>query len=87
MEPLLNTPVMREIQLKKLQKMIAKLYESKPYWHDRLEAAGIRPGTIQSLEEYSQKMPIMDKETRRKLVEKTGSSLGMGIETMGAEMS
>ncbi|MCD8019102.1 MAG: AMP-binding protein [Clostridiales bacterium] len=86
MELLLNTPQMREIQLKKLQKMIAVLYETKPYWHDRLEKAGIRPGTIQSLEEYSQKMPIMDKETRRILVEQTGSSLGMAELTMGAEL-
>ena len=85
-EPMLNTDAMREIQLKKLQKMIAVLYESKPYWHDRLEKAGIRPGTIQSLEEFSRKMPIMDKETRRRLVEETGSSLGMAELTMGAEL-
>ncbi len=85
-EPLLNTPMMREIQLKKLQKQIAFLYESKPYWHDCLEAAGIRPGTIRSLEEYSEKMPIMDKETRRRLVAETGSSLAMGDLTMGTEM-
>ncbi len=86
MEPLLNTPQMREIQLKKIQKQIAYLYESKPYWRDRLEKAGIRPGSINSLEEYSQKMPIMDKETRRKLVEETGSSLAMGELTMGTEI-
>ncbi len=85
-EPMLNTPQIRELQLKKIQNQIAQLYESKPYWHDRLEAAGIRPGTISSLEEYSQKMPIMDKETRRKLVEETGSSLAMAEMTMGTEI-
>lgn len=85
MEPLLNTPMMREIQFAKLQKMIAYLYESKPFWRDRLEKAGIRPGSLKSLEEYSEKMPIMDKATRHMLTAELGSAGAMAELTMGCE--
>ena len=68
MEPLLNTPAMREIQWDKLQGLLARLYEAKPYWRERMDKAGARPQDLKSLDDFSRAMPIMDKTQRRQLI-------------------
>lgn len=67
-EPLLNTPTMQEIQWGKLQQLLRRLYEEKPYWRERMDKAGARPQNLASLDEFRRAMPIMDKAQRRQLI-------------------
>lgn len=71
-ELLLNTPQVREIQFRKLKPLLKRLYAAKPYWKARMDSAGLNPDKLASLEEYSAKMPIMDKAERRKIVVDSG---------------
>lgn len=74
-EPMLNTPQIKEVQFSKLKTLLKKLYEAKPFWRNRMDEAGIDPDKLESLEEFSQKMPIMDKAQRRQLVEDSGGDV------------
>lgn len=87
MENLLNIPQMREIQLAKLQKMLPQLYKAKPYWKERMDKAGLDPYKLKSLEEFSRKMPIMDKSQRRQIiVDNGGDVLKMAEDTMACSL-
>lgn len=68
MEPLLNTPAIQDIQWAKLQTLLNRLYDSKPYWRKRMDAASARPQDITSLDEFRRRMPMMDKAQRRRLI-------------------
>ena len=83
----LNTPLMRQIQLDKLRPQLARLHATKSFWRERMDAVGLNPVRLGSLEEYSAKMPIMDKALRRQLVlECGGDSMQMVERTIGVAM-
>ncbi|WP_202125256.1 phenylacetate--CoA ligase family protein [Actinomadura physcomitrii] len=67
-EPLLNTPEIRDLQWSRLQQLLHRLYEGKPFWRERMEAAGARPEELKGLDDFSRRMPIMDKAQRRQLL-------------------
>ncbi len=69
MESILNTPRMREIQLAKIQRLLKRLYDAKPFWRQWLDKARVRPGDITSLGEFARRVPVFDKAQRRKLAE------------------
>lgn len=68
MEPLLNTAAIQDIQWAKLQTLLNRLYNTKPYWRKRMEAASARPQDITGLDEFRRRMPMMDKAQRRQLI-------------------
>ena len=74
-EAILNTPQVREVQLAKLKKLLARLYQAKPFWKQRMDGAGIDPQKLGSLDEFSQRMPIVDKALRRQLVEESAGDV------------
>ena len=57
-EPLLNTPEIKEIQLKKLAPAIRFFYEKVPFDRKKMEDAGIKPGDIETFEDLSNAVPI-----------------------------
>jgi phenylacetate-CoA ligase len=67
-EPLLNTAVVKDIQWAKLQDLLSRLYAAKPFWRDRMNSAGARPGDIRNWDDFHRRMPILDKAQRRKLL-------------------
>jgi len=69
MEPILNTPQMREIQLRKIKKLVKRLYESKPFWRERMEKVKVKPEDIKSFDDFRKRIPVFDKAQRRQLVE------------------
>lgn len=69
MESILNTPQMREIQLSKMQKLVTRLYETKPFWRDWLKNANVKPSDIKTIEDFRRRIPIFDKAQRHKLAE------------------
>ncbi len=79
-ESILNTPQVREIQFAKLQKLLQQLYAAKPFWKQRMDGAGIHPDKLKSLEEFSQRMPIVDKALRRQLAEQASGDVWKAID-------
>jgi len=75
MEPILNTPEMREIQLKKLKKFLKRLYDNAPFYTRKFDELGIKPGKIKSFEDFSSAVPLFDKEGLRAMVVEFGGDL------------
>jgi len=57
MEPFLNTPQMREVQWAKLQHAVRFAYEKVPYDRERMDAAGVTPADIRSLDDFARAIP------------------------------
>jgi len=53
---------LKEIQLRLLKNLVRHSYETVPYYRSLMDARGIRPGDIDSLEDIKQ-FPILSKET------------------------
>ena len=62
-EPLLNTPRMREIQWEKLQEAIRYCYEKVPFDRKRMEKTGVRPEDIRSFDDFAY-YELVDPETK-----------------------
>ncbi|WP_034141070.1 phenylacetate--CoA ligase family protein [Desulfosporosinus sp. BICA1-9] len=64
-EPILNTPKMREIQWEGLQKAIRFFYEKVPFERRRMDKAGVKPEDIRSFEDFARAIPIISQEDFR----------------------
>ncbi|MFH1625089.1 MAG: phenylacetate--CoA ligase family protein [Pseudomonadota bacterium] len=90
MEPILNTPQMREIQLEKIKKLVKRLYENKPFWRQRMDKAKVKPDDIKSLDDFRYRIPVFDKAQRRQLakecemdmVKVVDKSIGVPLENL-----
>ncbi len=86
-EPFLNTPEMRTLQLERLKIMIRRMYANAPFHRRRLDDAGITPDnvdrTIKGLRDFSERMPIYDKQGYREHAAECGGDL---VALMEAEM-
>jgi phenylacetate-CoA ligase len=52
-EPLLNTPAMRHLQWEKLGHTLRFAYEEVPFDRERMDAAGVHPEDIRSLDDFA----------------------------------
>ncbi|MBU2646593.1 phenylacetate--CoA ligase family protein, partial [bacterium] len=87
-EPLLNTTRMREIQLEKLKKLVHRVYNRNNYWKRRMDKAGVKPGDIKSLDDFSHRIPVFDKAQRRELSEQYNGDVIKVIEqTIATDMN
>ena len=48
------------LQLERLQKLVARVYDKSPFYKSKFDKAGVKPGDIKSLEDLS-KLPTIDK--------------------------
>jgi phenylacetate-CoA ligase len=55
---------LREVQLARLQALVGLVYERVPFYRARLDAAGVRPGTVTSLDDLA-KLPFTSKYDMR----------------------
>ena len=67
-EPLLNTPEIKKLQLKKLKKMLIRLKANAPFYARMIEASKLDPEKLTGFEEYKEKIQIFNKESLRTLV-------------------
>jgi phenylacetate-CoA ligase len=67
-EPILNTPQMREIQLAKLKVFLRRLYDGAPFYTKKFDEWGVVPEKIKSLEDFAKAVPLFDKEGLRAMV-------------------
>jgi phenylacetate-CoA ligase len=56
---------LRTLQLYKLQRLIQHAYVHVPYYRDAMQAAGVRPHDIESLDDL-RRLPLLDKDDVRK---------------------
>jgi phenylacetate-CoA ligase len=68
MEPLLNTPEMREIQQKLLKPQLKKIYERSVIQKKYIDGLGVNVDKINTFEDLQQAFPPMDKHEMRQLV-------------------
>ena len=68
MEPLLNTPEMREIQQKLLKPQLKKIYERSVIQRKYIDGLGVNVDKINTFEDLQQAFPPMDKHEMRQLV-------------------
>jgi phenylacetate-CoA ligase len=68
MEPLLNTPEMREIQQKRLKPQLKKIYERSAIQRKYIDGLGVNLDKIITFEDLQQAFPPMDKHEMRQLV-------------------
>jgi phenylacetate-CoA ligase len=81
-EPILNTPEMGRIQLEKLKRLIPRLYEGKPFWRERMDRAGVKPGDIKTLSDFSLRIPVFDKAQRRRITEECGMDMSRVVDLL-----
>lgn len=68
-EPFLNSPEMKKIQVVKLKNALKYFYEQVPFDRKRMDDAGIVPESIRSFEDLSRYLPICGQEDFRKIFE------------------
>lgn len=49
------------LHLARLQKLVAYVYESSPFYRGKLDAAGVEPADIRTLEDFKRRIPLTDK--------------------------
>jgi phenylacetate-CoA ligase len=74
-EPMLNTPEMREIQLKKLKVFLRRLCDNAPFYKKQFDELGVVPEKINSLNDFSSAVPLFDKEGLRAMVVEFGGDI------------
>ena len=74
-EPLLNTPQMKEIQLAKLKKMLGRLKANAPFYTKMIANSGLDPEKLTGFEEFKEKIALFNKEALRALVVECGGDL------------
>jgi phenylacetate-CoA ligase len=71
-EPLLNTPEMREMQLPKLRAALRWQYENSPFNRTRFDKAGVKPEDIKSFEDFAEAIPPAGQAEVREVIAEVG---------------
>jgi phenylacetate-CoA ligase len=53
---------LRELQWRKLQTLLRHTYEGSPFYRDRMERAGCRPDQIHSIEDFTERIPVLTRD-------------------------
>ena len=74
-EPILNTPQMRDIQWEKLKQSLEYFYEKVPFDRRRMEKAGVKPEDIRSFDDFARMIPYAGQPEFRELIEEVGADM------------
>lgn len=74
-EPKLNTPEMRELQLAKLKKLLVRLRDNAPFYKRQFDELGVNPDKIKTFEDFAGSVPLLDKEAIRAMVVESGGDV------------
>jgi len=74
-EPKLNTPEIKELQLEKLKQALAWQYQNTPFNRARFEKAGARPEDVQSFEDFAAAIPVAGQEQVREVIGEVGLNM------------
>ncbi len=68
-EPLFNTPAMRELQERRLNVLIRRLREGAPYYTRLFAEHGVHEDRIKTFEEFRRALPVFTNDTYRQLTQ------------------
>ena len=71
-EPLLNTPEIEELQLKKLKEALKWQYEHTPFNRKRFDKGGVKPEDINSFDDFKAAVSVAGQEDIRGIIEEVG---------------
>ncbi|MDQ7785258.1 MAG: hypothetical protein RDU20_20400 [Desulfomonilaceae bacterium] len=74
-EPLLNTPTMREMQWESLKVAIRFFYDKVPFERRRMDRAGVKPEDIRSFDDFARAVPIIGQADYRDAMDEGGPDL------------
>ena len=74
-EPILNTPQIRELQWRKLKQSLEYFYEKVPFDRKRMEKAGVKPEDIRSFDDFARRIPYAGQVEFRELIEEVGADM------------
>ena len=72
-EPFLDTPELRVLQLHRLRTHLAKLYEGAPFWRERMQRHGMKPDDVRRIEDLGRMLPPCRKQDLREAAEAHGT--------------
>lgn len=50
------------LHLHRLQRLLEYVYENSPFYRQRFDAAGVKPGDIRTLDDFKRRVPVTDKK-------------------------
>lgn len=53
---------LRDLQWRKLQRLLQHVYAGSPFYRERMESAGCRPDQVRSLDDYLERFPILTRD-------------------------
>jgi phenylacetate-CoA ligase len=71
-EPILNTPQMRELQWSKMPRVLEWQYENSPFNRARFDKAGVKPGDIKSFDDFAAAIPPAGQAEVREVIAEVG---------------
>jgi phenylacetate-CoA ligase len=78
-EPFFNTPEMKKLQIEKLKIQMKRIYENAPFHRERMDEVGINSDNIdkkiKTLEDFSNTIPVYDKQVYRAHVDECDGDL------------
>lgn len=81
-EPLLNTPEMREMQWDKLQRAIRYCYDKVPFDRNRMDTAGVKPEDIRSFDDFARAIPYAGQVEFRDVIMESGMDIDKVFDTL-----
>jgi phenylacetate-CoA ligase len=71
-EPILNTPEMRELQWSKMPAALKWQYENSPFNRKRFDKAGVKPEDIKSFDDFAEAIPPAGQADVREVIAEVG---------------
>ncbi len=71
-EPILNTPQMRELQWGKMPRVLKWQYDNSPFNRARFDKAGVKPEEIKSFDDYAEAIPPAGQPEVREVIAEVG---------------
>jgi len=71
-EPKLNTPEMKELQLLRLREALKWQYDNTPFNRRRFEKAGVKPEDIRTFEDFAAVLPVVGQAEIREVIAEVG---------------
>ena len=72
MEPKLNTPEIRDFQLKKIIEAVAWQYENTPVHRNRMKKNGVNPADIKTFKDFEEAIPVVGQAEIREVISEVG---------------
>lgn len=74
-EPHLNSPALKAIQLERLKKMLERLKANAPFYQRLFEKVKLDPEKVTSMEMFRDMIPLFDKQSLRQLAAECGGDI------------